>query len=207
MTAFPHKTFVGSADRFFSLTTGTLNLVTSAASGPLPFSMLPNPPEQIAALLARPVAVLGAGAGVSGQGVLALLGALGAKGVITYWNDSKATNFHAVEVALAGFATPVLWIGGGKAKGGDLAAFVRRIARRVKHAFLIGETQPTLTTYCRELQVPATLCVTLAEAVRGARALAVPGDHVLRSPGFASFDMFRGYDDRGRQFQQLVENL
>ncbi|MBI3885431.1 MAG: UDP-N-acetylmuramoyl-L-alanine--D-glutamate ligase [Opitutae bacterium] len=132
---------------------------------------------------------------------------VGEKAGITYWNDSKATNFHAVEAALAGFAAPVLWIGGGKAKGGDLAEFVRRIARRVRHAFLLGETQPALAALCRDSQVPATACATLAEAVGAARAQAVAGDHVLLSPGFASFDMFRGSDDRGRQFQQLVENL
>jgi UDP-N-acetylmuramoylalanine--D-glutamate ligase len=33
------------------------------------------------------------------------------------------------------------------------------------------------------------------------------GDHVLLSPGCASIDMFRGYDDRGRQFETLVEKL
>ena len=35
----------------------------------------------------------------------------------------------------------------------------------------------------------------------------VAGDHVLLSPGFASFDMFRGYDDRGRHFINVVEKL
>jgi len=135
------------------------------------------------------------------------LGRVGEKNGVTFWNDSKATNFHAVEAALATFAGPVLWIGGGKAKGGDLAAFVGRIARQIKHAFLIGETSAALAGHCREFQVPATLCAGLAEAVRAAFALGRPGDHVLLSPGFASFDQFRGYDDRGRQFESLVGQL
>lgn len=129
------------------------------------------------------------------------------KNDVTYWNDSKATNFHAVEAALATFSRPVLLIAGGKAKGGDLAGFVKRIAARVRHAFLIGETRPVLETFCRAYRVPATVCGSLDEAVRAAAAAAVPGDHVLLSPGFASFDMFRGYDDRGRQFAALVQNL
>lgn len=132
---------------------------------------------------------------------------VGEKRGVTFWNDSKATNFHAVEAALATFPAPVLWIGGGKAKGGDLGDFVRRIARRIRHAFLIGETRTVLGSFCEACRVPAKTCGTLEEAVRAAFALAGPGDHVLLSPGFASFDMFRGYDDRGRQFQQLVENL
>jgi len=126
---------------------------------------------------------------------------------VTYWNDSKATNFHAVEAALAGFASPVLIIAGGRAKGGDIAAFVQRIGPRIKHAFLIGETQQTLADACAAHQVPFTLCSSLEETVQKATAVAVEGDHVLLSPGFASFDMFKSYEDRGDQFEKLVGML
>ena len=132
---------------------------------------------------------------------------VGEKRGVTFWNDSKATNFHAVEAALTNFPRPVLWIGGGKAKGGDLAAFVQRIARKVRHAFVIGETKQMLTAHFQTCGVPATACATLEEAVRSALSLAVPGDQLVLSPGFASFDMFRGYDDRGRQFESIVESL
>ncbi len=135
------------------------------------------------------------------------LAKVGEPGGIAFWNDSKATNFHATEAALASFPGPVIWIGGGKSKGGDLAGFVGRIAARVRHAFLLGETQPALAGFCRESRVPLTPCGSLEEAVRGAFALAAAGDIVLFSPGFASFDMFRGYDDRGRQFERIVEKL
>jgi UDP-N-acetylmuramoylalanine--D-glutamate ligase len=135
------------------------------------------------------------------------LARVGEKRGVTFWNDSKATNFHAVEAALGHFAAPVLWIGGGKSKGGDLGGFIARIARRVRHAFLIGETRSALAGLLENHRVPAQLCGTLEEAVRSAFAAARPGDHVLLSPGFASFDMFRGYDDRGRQFESLVGNL
>jgi UDP-N-acetylmuramoylalanine--D-glutamate ligase len=55
--------------------------------------------------------------------------------------------------------------------------------------------------------VAHTSCANFAEAVRRATELADPGDHVLLSPGFASFDMFRNYEDRGDQFEALVQNL
>jgi len=126
---------------------------------------------------------------------------------VTFWNDSKATNFHATEAALATFAAPVFWLGGGRAKGGDLASFSRRIAPRIREAFLIGETRPLLATFLQSCGVPAQSCTSLDEAVRAAFARAATGDHVVLSPGFASFDMFRGYDDRGRQFETIVENL
>ena len=126
---------------------------------------------------------------------------------VTFWNDSKATNFHAVEAALGSFAAPVLLIAGGRAKGGDIAGFVQRIAPRIKHTFLIGETQHTLADACTVHHVSFTLCSSLDEAVQKAAENATVGDHVLLSPGFASFDQFKSYEDRGDRFEKLVSNL
>jgi UDP-N-acetylmuramoylalanine--D-glutamate ligase len=126
---------------------------------------------------------------------------------VGYWNDSKATNFHAVEAALARFPGSVILIAGGKGKGGDLAGFIHRIAPRVKHAILIGEVSGELAFHCSTFRVAHTSCATLDEAVRRAAELAVPGDQVLLSPGFASFDMFRNYEDRGDQFERLAREL
>jgi len=126
---------------------------------------------------------------------------------VTWWDDSKATNFHAVEAALAGFAAPVLAILGGKSKGGDIAGFVARVAPRLRHALLIGETRHELAAACKGLDVEHTDCGDLATAVRRAAALARPGEHVLLSPAFASFDQFNGYADRGAQFVALVRAL
>ncbi len=125
----------------------------------------------------------------------------------TWWNDSKATNFHAAEAALGRFTAPVLLIAGGKSKGGDISAFVRRIAPRVRHAALIGETRHILADACAAAGLAHTLCADLPQAVRALAALAVPGDHALLSPGFASLDQFKGYADRGDQFVNLVRNL
>jgi UDP-N-acetylmuramoylalanine--D-glutamate ligase len=126
---------------------------------------------------------------------------------VTYWNDSKATNFHAVEAALAGFTSPVVLIAGGKPKGGDIAGFVHRIAPRVKHLVLIGESSAELAFHGAAFRVAHTLCGSFPEAVRRAAELATRGDAVLLSPGFASFDMFRNYEDRGQQFENLVRDL
>jgi UDP-N-acetylmuramoylalanine--D-glutamate ligase len=126
---------------------------------------------------------------------------------VTYWNDSKATNFHAVEAALAGFSAPVVLIAGGHSKVGDLAGFAHRIAPRVKHVVLIGETSAELGFHLSTFRVSHTACALLDEAVSRAAELAERGDHVLLSPGFASFDLFRSYEDRGDQFEHLVRDL
>jgi UDP-N-acetylmuramoylalanine--D-glutamate ligase len=126
---------------------------------------------------------------------------------VIWWNDSKATNFHATEAALSRFAIPVILIAGGKAKGGDPAGFVRRIAPRVKKVLLIGESRNILGTLFGAHGVPNTVCSGLSEAVERASAQAQPGDEVLLSPGFSSLDQFGGYAERGQQFVDLVSVL
>jgi len=126
---------------------------------------------------------------------------------VTFWNDSKATNFHAVEAALGGFRRPVVLIAGGRAKGGDIAGFARRIAPRLAHVVLIGETAPALAAALAGTGVAHTVAGSIEEAVRGAAAAAPAGGDVLLSPGFASFDMFRNYEDRGERFERAVHEL
>ena len=122
---------------------------------------------------------------------------------VSWWDDSKATNFHAVEAALERFGAPVILIAGGKSKGGDVARFVTRIATRVKFAYLIG----VLATLLGAAGVAHRVCADLSEAVTLAASAAQPGDDVLLSPGFSSLDQFCSYADRGVQFKRHVQNL
>jgi UDP-N-acetylmuramoylalanine--D-glutamate ligase len=126
---------------------------------------------------------------------------------VSFWNDSKATNFHAVEAALSGFPAPVILIAGGRSKGGDLAAFARRIAPKVAHAVLIGEMGPAVAAALELNGVAHTAASSLDEAVRIAASHAHQGGNVILSPGFSSFDMFRNYEDRGNQFEKAVGEL
>ena len=45
------------------------------------------------------------------------------------------------------------------------------------------------------------------EAVKVAYKLSQKGDAVLLSPACASFDLFKNYEDRGRQFKEAVRSL
>lgn len=126
---------------------------------------------------------------------------------VTYWNDSKGTNFHAVEAALGSFKKPVVLIAGGRSKGGDIAGFMRRVSPRVVFAVLIGETSSALGAACDAVGLPHTKCPTLEAAVRTAASVAPEGGDVLMSPGFSSFDMFRNYEERGDRFERAVNEL
>ncbi len=126
---------------------------------------------------------------------------------VVYWNDSKATNFHAVHGALNRFSSPVYLIAGGRAKGGDIAAFAASLAGRIAHLLLIGETSAAMAAGAAGAGLPHTSCGSLEAAVIRAAQLATNGAHVLLSPGFASFDMFRSYEDRGDRFEAAVRRL
>jgi UDP-N-acetylmuramoylalanine--D-glutamate ligase len=129
---------------------------------------------------------------------------------VKFINNSKAMNVDAVQQsieALPGGASgePNIWlIAGGKDKGLDYHDLGPLLARRVKGAFLLGETQEKLRASW-SLFTPCTMVASLLEAVQRAAETAVPGDVVLLSPACSSFDMFRSYQDRGQAFRLAVE--
>ena len=125
---------------------------------------------------------------------------------VVWWDDSKATNFHATEAALSQFGGKVVLIAGGKSKGGDIEAFVNRIQARLKHVLLIGETRNIMATLFGAIGVPHSVCDDLPAAVRGAIQVSRTGDDVLLSPGFSSLDQFSGYAERGEAFVQLLKS-
>jgi UDP-N-acetylmuramoylalanine--D-glutamate ligase len=131
---------------------------------------------------------------------------------VQYVNDSKATNVDAVAKALLavpGVNSPepnVLLIAGGKDKGFDYHDIGPLLARRVKHAYLLGETRERIRA-AWSLFTPCTLVNSLHEAVNKAADMAEPGDVVLLSPACSSFDMFQNYQHRGEVFRQAVQEM
>ena len=121
-------------------------------------------------------------------------------------NDSKATNTDSLRVALQSFSGPVVLIAGGRDKGQDFKPLAALVRRAVRHLVLIGEGAGALAAAWPG--VSQERATTLAEAVQRAYEAARPeGATVLLSPGCASFDMFRDYEDRGRRFKEEVARL
>jgi UDP-N-acetylmuramoylalanine--D-glutamate ligase len=125
---------------------------------------------------------------------------------VRFVNDSKATNLGSMEVALQSFEEPVVLIAGGRDKGQDFGPARDLVKERVRAAVLIGEGAAHLEAAWSGA-CPLTRAASLAEAVDRAFALARPGGTVLLSPGCASFDMFRDYEDRGRRFKDEVARV
>ena len=126
---------------------------------------------------------------------------------VLYINDSKATNVDAAWYALECQTRPVVWIVGGTDKGNDYTSIIPLAKEKVKAMICMGLDNRKLHEAFEGI-VPQIHDVTSAQdAVRTAHDLAVPGDVVLLSPCCASFDLFKNYEDRGRQFKEAVRNL
>ena len=121
-------------------------------------------------------------------------------------NDSKATNLHALESCLRALPEPVVLIAGGKDKGLDFTPMRELVARMVTHVLAIGQLRPHLAEVWGGA-VPVEACASLQEAVARGLEVSRPGQVVLLSPGTSSFDMFKGYEDRGECFVQAVHRL
>ena len=124
---------------------------------------------------------------------------------VSYVNDSKATNVDALKRALESFTAPVTLIAGGRDKEGDFVAIRPLVMERVRHAVYVGEAAPKLQQSWPE--IPYDHAATLEDAVQIARSRTKPGGVVLLSPGCASYDMFRNFEERGARFEAAVLEL
>jgi UDP-N-acetylmuramoylalanine--D-glutamate ligase len=128
------------------------------------------------------------------------------KNGVTYINDSKGTNVGAVVKSVEGFTRPVILIAGGLDKGSDFSPLSGLFKDRVKLLILIGKAADKMAQALGS-STETVFAATLEDAVTLASTRASRGDVVLLSPACASFDMFRDFEDRGRQFKSAVNKL
>lgn len=132
---------------------------------------------------------------------------------VRYYNDSKGTNIGATLAAIEGLGAAiaprkgkVVVILGGQGKGQDFKALRAAVQQYVKTVVLIGEDALKIEQSIKG-STEILKVATLQEAVQLCHAKADAEDVVLLSPACASFDMFKGYDDRGHQFVACVKAL
>ena len=126
---------------------------------------------------------------------------------VLYINDSKATNVDSAWYALECQSRPVVWIVGGTDKGNDYSSLVPLVKEKVKAIICMGLDNTKIHEAFKNV-VDTMYDVTSAQdAVNTANDIATAGDVVLLSPCCASFDLFKNYEDRGRQFKEAVRNL
>lgn len=127
-------------------------------------------------------------------------------GGVFFYNDSKATNVHAVLRALDSFDENVILIAGGKDTNLSFEALRSMVRRKVKTLILVGEAKERINRdlgdYCETF-----LIGTFEEAVLIAYQKSRINDTVLLSPGCPSFDMFDSFEERGDYFKEIVRKF
>jgi len=125
---------------------------------------------------------------------------------VDFINDSKSTTVEAGRWALERANKPVIMICGGSDKKQVYLPLKGLVAQKVKHIIAIGQIREIMRSTFADV-VPVETFTSFEEAIKAARKIAQPGECVLLSPMTASFDMFKDYEDRGRCFKEIVNNL
>ena len=133
---------------------------------------------------------------------------------VRYYNDSFATGLGATEAAISAVPGPKVTVLGGYDRMLSLegfSAFAAAHETEFRVALLIGASAQRLSESL--LAAGFTNFIvrsdidTMVQIVAAASECALAGDAIVFSPGFASFDMFKNFEDRGNQFRDIVNSL
>jgi len=131
---------------------------------------------------------------------------------IEFYNNSMATVPETTILDLKTFnGRPISLIAGGSDKGSDYSLLAKEIAKSsVKNLIILGqgtgqkiEEGAKLLPQRKELR--SFLAITMREAVKICCQQTPRNGVCLLSPASASFNMFKDYQDRGKQFKKWVK--
>ena len=125
---------------------------------------------------------------------------------VRFVDDSKATSLAATAAALRMVGKPVRLIAGGLLKENDLESIKELLTQTAKKVYCIGQCAGQMFQ-AWSASVPCEVCGTLECAVASSVRESQAGETVLLSPGTASFDQFKSYQERGKRFAGLVRTV
>ena len=127
---------------------------------------------------------------------------------INFYNDSKATNPESTIPALEAFEQPIILLAGGKDKNTALDELMARVREKNVRLIVFGEAAERFVRAAQSAMISnVSETKDLPAALRIAKAMATAGDVVLLSPACASYDQYSNFEERGRHFKQLVNEL
>jgi len=122
---------------------------------------------------------------------------------VRVFDNGVSTEVESTRSALQAIDGRVHWVGGGKSKDGDYATVADAIAPRIASAHLFGASAAPLAEAIGD-RTPTAVHTTLRQALASAFATARPGDAVLFSPAFASFDQYPNFRARALEFHEWL---
>lgn len=126
---------------------------------------------------------------------------------VEYINDSKATNVNSCWYALQSMKNKTILILGGKDKGNDYSEIAELVKEKCSGLIFLGADNSKLHSFFDGYGLPIASTSSMKECIETAYKMAKKGETVLLSPCCASFDLFKSYEDRGKQFKELVCKL
>lgn len=122
------------------------------------------------------------------------------------YNDSKATDIEATEMALSGFDQPVVLLAGGLDRGDDQGRLLAAIKKHVKALIVFGQTGRKLATVGKAAGIQVIEVDNVEAAVKPAFELAQTDEVILLSPAAASWDQYPNFETRGTLFMEAVRD-
>lgn len=133
---------------------------------------------------------------------------------VKYYNDSIASSPTRTALGtLSLYDFKIVLIAGGYDKKIPYDGLGSVIVDKVKYLILMGATAPKIEKAVLNAENytennPVIINVSnMEEAVAKAREVAVSGDIVSMSPASASFDLYKNFDERGKHFKRIVNEL
>lgn len=130
---------------------------------------------------------------------------------VKFFNDSKATNTDSAIKALETFSGNIILIAGGDDKLTDLTDFLKLVNERVDNLILVGDAAERFKKSAIENNFDEKKILeagySMKKAVDIAKNISHAGQIVLLSPACASFDMYDNFEERGKDFKKIVNEL
>ena len=133
---------------------------------------------------------------------------------VKWYNDSVSSSPTRTMAGLNAFTFKnIILIAGGYDKNLDYTVLAKPILENCKAAILLGQTADKIENALNDelkksgQEFPIYRCSSLKETVEKADEISIKGDIVLFSPASASFDMFKNFEERGKKFKEIVNNL
>ncbi len=130
---------------------------------------------------------------------------------VRWYNDSIASSPSRTIAGLKSFDRRVILIAGGKDKGISYDEIGPHINERVKYLILCGATAGVIRDAVLRAENYSGLEIVEVDDYTAAIDLAdkhsTDGDVIMLSPASTSFDRFKNFEERGRVFKDLVNNL
>ena len=131
---------------------------------------------------------------------------------VKYYNDSIGTSPASTIAGLNAFDENIILLAGGSDKGLDYKEIGEVIAKKVGTLILTGPTADKIENATKnalkdDKNIEIIHTENLKESVKIAKVKAKKGDIVLLSPASASFDAFKNFEERGKYYKTLVNDL